>query len=224
MLEIRTIKVSDANSYLLRTAAGYFLVDTGYPSTRDVLERKLIGAGCRPGDLQLIVLTHGDIDHSGNCAYLREKYGCQIAMHAGDVTLVENGVESNKECRSLFIKIVLGLAALFHRDVNMADFERFTPDILVDEGFDLSEYGFDAQVLHLPGHTKGSIGILTADGDLFVGDTLMNAKKKFILSGWAENHDALKSSVERLMRLRIRTVYPGHLKPFPMAQFLTKNR
>jgi hypothetical protein len=47
---------------------------------------------------------------------------------------------------------------------------------------------------------------------------------RFILSGWAENHDALKSSVERLMRLPIRTVYPGHLKPFPMGQFLKKNR
>jgi hypothetical protein len=52
----------------------------------------------------------------------------------------------------------------------------------------------------------------------------MNAKKKFILSGWAENHGALKSSIERLMTLSIRTVYPGHLKPFPMEQFLKKNR
>jgi glyoxylase-like metal-dependent hydrolase (beta-lactamase superfamily II) len=145
-------------------------------------------------------------------------------MHPGDAHLVENGVESNKECRSLFIKIILGLAALSHRDVSMADFQRFKPDILVEEGTDLSEYGFDAQVLHLPGHTEGSIGVLTADGDLFAGDTLMNAKKSFTLSGWAENHDALRSSVERLITLRIRTVYPGHLKPFPMEQFLKKNR
>jgi hypothetical protein len=52
----------------------------------------------------------------------------------------------------------------------------------------------------------------------------MNAKKKYLLSGWAEDPDALKSSVERLMTLPIRTVYAGHLKPSPMQQFLKKNR
>jgi hypothetical protein len=52
----------------------------------------------------------------------------------------------------------------------------------------------------------------------------MNARKQFILSGWAQDHDALKSSVERLMTVPVRTVYPGHLKPFPMEQFLKKSR
>ena len=50
--------------------------------------------------------------------------------------------------------------------------ERFTPDFYLDEGDDLSDYGFDARVLHIPGHSKGSIGILAAGGDLFCGDLL----------------------------------------------------
>jgi glyoxylase-like metal-dependent hydrolase (beta-lactamase superfamily II) len=144
-------------------------------------------------------------------------------MHPGDAALVEQGIAPHKECRSLFIKIFLGLASLSHRGLSMDDFQRFQPDILVDEGADLAAYGLDAQVLHTPGHTTGSIAILTADGDLFAGDTLMNAKKSFIVSGWAQDHDELASSIERLMALPIRTVYPGHLKPFPMAQFLKKN-
>jgi glyoxylase-like metal-dependent hydrolase (beta-lactamase superfamily II) len=222
--EIATIRSSDANCYLVRTKSGFVLIDTGYPITRDALVGTLEHAGCRPGDLQLVVLTHGDIDHAGSCAYLQQAYSAKIAMHRGDAALVESGEEPVKECRSLLIKIVLGLASLSHRDVSMDDFECFQPDILVDEGTDLLEYGFDARILHTPGHTRGSISILTGDGDLFSGDTLMNARKQFILSGWAQDHDALKSSVERLMALPIRTVYPGHLKLFPMEQFLKKNR
>ena len=56
-------------------------------------------------------------------------------------------------------------------------FAVFEPDLLVEDGFDLSEYGVDARVLHLPGHSKGSIGVLTADGALFCGDLLYNWRR-----------------------------------------------
>ena len=221
--EITTIRTSDANCYLVRTKSGLFLIDTGYPTARGALVEALEGAGCQPGDLRLVLLTHGDIDHAGSCAYLQQVYRAKIAMHSGDAALAEQGIAPHKECRSLFITIFLGLASLSHRGLGMADFERFTPDILVDEGTDLSPFGLDAQVLHTPGHTKGSISLLTAGGDLFSGDTLMNAKQSFIVSGWAEDHDELASSIRRLMTLPIRIVYPGHLKPFPMEQFMKKN-
>ena len=39
--------------------------------------------------LRLIVLTHGDYDHAGNAAYLREKYGSKVAMHRDDSGRVE---------------------------------------------------------------------------------------------------------------------------------------
>jgi glyoxylase-like metal-dependent hydrolase (beta-lactamase superfamily II) len=52
--------------------------------------------------------------------------------------------------------------------------EKFTPDLEIDEGFDLSSYGFDGRILHIPGHSKGSIGVLTAKGDLFCGDLFYN--------------------------------------------------
>ena len=48
------------------------LIDTGKPEKRADLVARLERAGCRPGDLRLIVLTHGDYDHAGNAAYLRE--------------------------------------------------------------------------------------------------------------------------------------------------------
>ena len=73
------------NCYLVQTGAGFFLVDTGMAKKQACLDHELEQSGCRPGDLKLIILTHGDSDHSGNSAHLRERYGAKIAIHRGDL-------------------------------------------------------------------------------------------------------------------------------------------
>jgi hydroxyacylglutathione hydrolase len=97
--------------------------------------------------------------------------------------------------------------------------ERFTPDLHVDGGYDLSELGLDATVLYVPGHSKGSIGILTSTGDLFCGDLLENTKKPAKNSLIADKK-AFSESVEKLKELKINIVYPGHGEPFTMEQFI----
>ena len=59
-------KAGSVNCYLVKTDTGYILIDTLFPTMRDALEKELENAGCEHGNLQLIVLTHGDIDHDGN--------------------------------------------------------------------------------------------------------------------------------------------------------------
>ena len=97
--------------------------------------------------------------------------------------------------------------------------ERLKPDLYIDEGYDLSEYGLDAKVLHIPGHSKGSIGIQTAGGNLFCGDLLEN-KDKPVLSSIMDDLTVANESVKKLKKLRIKTVYPGHGKPFSMGMFI----
>jgi len=75
----------------METDAGFILIDTGCSNKRVELEKRLESAGCKPGDLKLIVLTHGDFDHTGNAAYLRKKFGAKIAMHHEDSGMVERG-------------------------------------------------------------------------------------------------------------------------------------
>ena len=82
--EILTISLGFVNCYLVKTDAGFVLVDTGMRSGRADLEKALANAGCQLGNLKLIVITHGDIDHTDNCVYLREKYQTRIAMHQND--------------------------------------------------------------------------------------------------------------------------------------------
>ena len=96
--EITTLDLGGVNCYLLNTADGFILVDTGGgtmfgadpESIRLKLDAELECAGCKPGNLKLVILTHGDGDHSGNAAYIREKFKTKIAMHRADAEKVEN--------------------------------------------------------------------------------------------------------------------------------------
>lgn len=207
-------RLGSVNCYLVDTDAGFVLIDTSGPNRRADLEKELESAGCKPGNLNLIVLTHGDFDHTGNCAFLREKFGTRTAMHYDDSGMVDRG--------DMFHNRVSG-NALFRRIVpvlfRFAKADRFKPDLFIEEGYDLSAYGFDAKVLRLAGHSQGSIGILTAGGDLFCGDLLDNTDKP-VVSSIMDDLAAAKASVEKLRGLEIHTVYPGHGRPFPMELFL----
>lgn len=210
------LKMGAVNCYLVETSTGYILIDTGSSNACAVLEKELESAGCQPGNLGLIVITHGDFDHIGNAAYLREKCGAKIAMHAADSAMAERGdMFSNRKKANVLTKVMTPVISTL---LGFGKSKRFQPDLYLGEGCTLSEYGLDAQVLCIPGHSQGSIGILTAGGDLFCGDLLENIEKPG-LGSIMDDLAAANGSVEELKNLEIRTVYPGHGQPFPMDGF-----
>lgn len=181
---------------------------------RSALEKELEMAGCRPGDLQLILLTHGDFDHSGNAAYLRIKYGSKIAMHPADSGVVEHGeIFWNRKKDFCLLGKIISLVLGFGRK------EKFVPDLLVEDGADLSGYGFQAKVVYIPGHSSGSIGVLTNTGDLFCGDLIVNpgvpAPTTII-----DDPAVARASIQKLLEMNVNTVFPGHGKPFAMDEFV----
>ena len=211
-------KLGTVNCYLIETDTGYILIDTGCSNKRNKLEEELESAGCKPDNLKLIVLTHGDFDHTGNAAYLREKFGAKIAMHHDDSEMVERGdMFWNRRKGNILLGTIARILFRFGKK------ERFKPDLYIEDGYNLSEYGFDAKVLHIPGHSKGSIGILTADGDLFCGDLFENTDKP-VLNSIIDDLMAANASVEKLKKLGVKTVYPGHGKPFPMEHFIKNHQ
>jgi glyoxylase-like metal-dependent hydrolase (beta-lactamase superfamily II) len=231
--EIVRIDLGGVNAYLGKTDDGFILFDTGghltmdkpFTNRRDNLEKALKTAGCEPGNLKLVILTHGDNDHVANSAFIREKYQTKIAMHSDDTQLVENPtfekMVENFRFRSLIFKIVSRVIKKLIQKVTqkaLEDFERFKPDFYIDDGYSLSEYGFDAKIIHIPGHTAGSIGVLTADGDLIAGDTFANTNKPGIALN-AYDFKMLAASVGRLKMMNLKTIYPGHGRPFEMKQF-----
>jgi hydroxyacylglutathione hydrolase len=218
--EITLINLAGVNCYALKTGTGCVLIDTGYSNKRAFLEKRLKNLGCLPGNLKLIILTHGDTDHTGNAAYLREKYGAKIAIHTDDAGMVERGDmgwnrKAKSDKTSLVFKIMIVLTPMFFKSAKP---EVFKPDFTIDESFDLSVYGLDARVLHLPGHSKGSIGILTATGHLFCGDFVYNMPGFNLINDLADH----QSSLEKVKKLDIKTVYPGHGKPISIERFRKK--
>jgi hydroxyacylglutathione hydrolase len=202
------------NCYLATTDAGFVLVDTGSPQKRLELEAALERAGCRPGNLQLIVLTHGDFDHIGNAAYLRQRFGAPVAMHGDDVGMAERGdMFWNRQKGRRLLRALAPLLFGFGKSA------RFRPDVCVEDGEDLSGYGLTARVLHLPGHSEGSIGILTADGDLFCGDLLDNVHKP-ARNAIMDDPAKCDASLEKLASFHVGTVYPGHGRPFFMEELM----
>lgn len=202
--------MGSVNCYLLQAGGGYVLVDTGAPNARNMLRTELDQLGCRPGALHLIVLTHGDFDHIGNAAHVRAAFGSKIAMHADDARVAEAGDMFVNRKKSNFI-----LRALAPRLIGFGKSDRFIPDALLAEGSALSEYGLEASVIMIPGHSRGSIGILTANGDFFCGDLFDNIKTP-ALNTLIDDADAAARSAMKVRTLGVRTVYPGHGKPFPL--------
>jgi hydroxyacylglutathione hydrolase len=96
-LDIQTIATPfifrvTVNYYLIRTEGGFPLIDTGRSARRREIAAVLERAARALGSVQLILLTHGDFDHCGNAAYLREKFDTTIAMHEDDGGMVEEGI------------------------------------------------------------------------------------------------------------------------------------
>ena len=217
---IRTITLDFVNAYLMRGRDGFVLIDTGLPNQWEQLEKGLADAGCSDGKLRLVVITHGDWDHTGNALRLREKYKVKVAMHAGDLAQVENGLFLKRSVRPLTYRIVFMFRMLMRRIAgNKMDIPKFKPDMFLSDGQSMEEYGVPAKVIHLPGHTPGSIGILTGEGDLFAGDTFVNRTKP-VAAQIIENAAQLECSLGTLRALNIKTVYPGHGKPFLMEDYL----
>lgn len=197
-----------SNCYLIKENNNFILVDTSTRSNRKKLEKAIQSEGCKPGNLKLIFITHGDFDHCANAAYFKEKYNCPIAMHESDVPITESGnMFINKNNKNI---IAILFIKLFLR------FEKFIPDVFLKGGENLKQYGFNAEVIYLPGHTKGSCGLLLGDS-LICGDFLENRKKP--RKYYVDDENDIMSSFEKIKNISIKNVYPGHGEPFLMSDY-----
>ncbi len=218
-LEPQIIDLGFVNAYLVPAGDGFVLIDTGMPFHWGKLEAELIRAGALPGKLKLVILTHADIDHVGGCAKLQKKYKVPIAVHAGDRDQAETGKPLVRESGSSGFnvnRLAIRIMAVLRPSGTIIPYETFHPDMTLAEGQSLAPYGLDAKILHMPGHTPGSIAVLAGDA-LFAGDTVVNRGGSH-MSPYIFNRDDLRRSVERLKGLPDVTVYPGHGKPFPIEE------
>lgn len=210
--------MGSVNCYLIKNPNGNFLIDTGAPNNEKMLVEELENAGCPPEQLTLVIITHGDFDHIGNTAFLKNRYGLKIAMHPNDAGMVEQGnMFHNRKQPNILIRLLAPLFMGFRKS------KYFSPDIFLQDGDSLTPYGLEARVISMPGHSKGSIGIRLDSGDLISGDLLDNTKEPTFTS-LMDDQTAANSSLIRLQHEGITMVYPGHGEPFNFSIFKPKNK
>ena len=204
MSTVTWIKCKTDNCYLVSDGKDAFLVDTGSAVSYDkVLEE------CSKYNMKLIVLTHTHFDHAENAAKLSKHFNIPVACHEADVELFESFDKQPMESYGIVGKVVLDTSLKVLRNTKVEKPENL---IFIKDGDDLSAYGFDAKIIGMPGHTKGSIGVDVEGTHLLVGDELDNWISP--ATGHLYNDlDAIKNSADKIVKLGERTLYYGHGKP-----------
>ena len=181
------------------------LIDTGMPhKTKKILKYITDELQRTPSELKTILLTHCDIDHIGNALELRNLTGAKIAAHPQDAEII-----AGKKVR---MTPKGGMRILFKLLESFMRVKPFHVDIMINEGDNLS--GFS--VLHMPGHTMGSIALYDSKRKvLFIGDTL-GCRDEVVQSPSKSVTMDMKQayrSIEKLKDLDFTVMLSGHGEP-----------
>ncbi|GAB2671080.1 MBL fold metallo-hydrolase [Paenibacillus thermoaerophilus] len=182
----------ETNAYLLTKegSSRAVVIDPGMKPGK--LVSRLDEAGL---ELEAIVLTHAHFDHIGGVDLLRKRgAGCPVYLHEKEAAWLSDGsLNGSLRWPELGGEIVTD-----------------APDFTLRGGERLTLLGETFQVFHTPGHSPGSISLLTGH-HLFAGDVLFRGSVgRTDLPGGSWN-ELLNSIHGVLFELNddIR-VYPGH--------------
>jgi glyoxylase-like metal-dependent hydrolase (beta-lactamase superfamily II) len=156
-----TLGVRRICQWVCRGSDRLLLVDTGiHGSVADVIEPALGELGLELKDLTDVVISHADVDHYGGNGELRARgVTAEIACHPIDRPLIESWNTIADE-RYLWYKR-FGLA---YDDATLAWLhdaagQDTAVDSTIQGGDSIDLGGFVLEVLDLPGHTAGHIGL-----------------------------------------------------------------
>ncbi len=188
------------NVYLVVADEGLLLVDTGVPGSAKRICRFVEAMGRDPGEIRDIVLTHIDMDHVGSAAALKTRTGASVAIHQLDAPVL-TGEQGPRERTPLVVRALYRLLV-----------KRLIPDRLLRDG----DIVGGLRVMHIPGHTAGSIALVRDDGVVFTGDALLGDKHGNVIPPdprLAQDPAQASDSAAAIESLRPRLLLPGHGAP-----------
>ncbi len=188
ILETIIVGSMQVNCYILACAKGKdaIIIDPGaeVQKIKAVLEKYKLNPA-------MVINTHGHYDHIG----CDDKFGVDIHVHKQDLAMLFDA--------QLNFSAVFSLAYTVKSEIKALEDKQ---DIKLD--------CLELEVIHLPGHTPGGIGLLMKKpegGIVFTGDTLFYHGIGRTDLPKASQSQLEKSIRERLFVLPNQTkVYPGH--------------
>ncbi|NHN35266.1 MBL fold metallo-hydrolase [Paenibacillus agricola] len=191
-----------SNTYAVLGQDSIVLVDCGTGNEElQLIEKNMIEWGLEEFPISHLLLTHSHFDHSGNAHVFRKK-GTKVIAGVGDAEGIELGDE-----RVLYYSYK----------------QNFVPcrvDQKVQDGDRLQIAGLEFEVIHVPGHSRGSVVYsLMYKGKkiMFTGDTVMagpNGQPKLGVTVAEDfNVDVYLQSLKKLSKLEADAVLGGHFQP-----------
>lgn len=203
------------NSYIILSDERAMIIDTGFdlPECKEAL---LAGVEELKIDLKQtdVVLTHMHVDHSG-LADLLWKLGAKVYIGKRDGILLDN-FRSHPE------GVLLAISKAFNLAKEVIDMEKNEFDIVPKELFDytplkegdalhVGDYVFE--VIDIPGHTPGHIGLYERNHKLFFGGDLILNEVTPNITFWHDKFDSLGTfltSLQKIEKMDIETVFSAH--------------
>jgi hydroxyacylglutathione hydrolase len=208
---ILQIPLGLSNAFLIRGERAV-LVDSGRPKDVPKIIAALKRENLAVEDLSLILHSHGHWDHCGGTAELKAMTRAPVAIHRGDSDNLRRG--HNGRLRATC------LTGFLLKPFLSPGFPAAQPDVILEEETDLRAYGIDARAVSTPGHSAGSISVITADKEIIVGDLLMGGywggklwRSRPNLHYYADDLPTLYASLRRVMELSPARVFVGHGGP-----------
>lgn len=162
------------------------VIDPG--GNAEIIHKAIVDSGL---DIKVIALTHGHSDHIAALYEIQDSTGAEVAIHTADADFLEG-------------------RGSFSSQFGISYKTPPEPDRLLREGDIIAIGSLSFSVVHTPGHTPGSICLLSED-KVFTGDTLFRRGIGTTLMPGSSRRQLIDSIQTRLMVLPDNTiVYPGH--------------
>ena len=202
-------RIWDTKVYVLLDGDRVVVVDAAMPGRQGAIWQYLDSLGYPPQAVDEIWLTHGDVDHMGSVAALKAGSEAMVLAHSADTPLVDG--RSERELGPL------PLAGTYQRLFNWAlrRVVRYRPtqvDRPLEDGDNLQGW----QVVHVPGHTAGSVCFYHPQRKIaIVGDALnfrggrLGAPPPMFTPDMAQAH----TSIRKIAALDIEVCCFGHGPP-----------
>jgi glyoxylase-like metal-dependent hydrolase (beta-lactamase superfamily II) len=200
-------------------------VDAGVRAFAGSLEADLRAIGHAPGDVDAVILTHSDFDHTGVVPELREA-GARVLIHADDdATLRKPGAKGGDASPRHFLALMLhpqflGTMAHFIRRGALKPAKIEGAELFGDG--DVLDVPGRPRVVHTPGHTAGHcVFLFESKRALFVGDALCTLNlvtrstgPQLMHSGQNESDAQARESLMQIAALDADVLLPGHGEPW----------
>lgn len=200
----------NANHFVYRSKSPV-LIDTGYCSDRDETQRLLTGLGVNPPDVSMIINTHTHCDHIGGNAVIQKQSGCDIALHKAGRYFIDTRDDWSTWWR------YYGQEAEF-----------FNCTKTLEDGDHIMVGPHEFKVIYTPGHASDGIVLYHGKEKILISSDTLWENDMAVMTLRVEGSFAvfhLQDSLEKLDLLDIKTVYPGHGRPFcDIKKALSKTR